>query len=70
MKGNCRKISVALNDPLGQNVMTPDYDSYLVDSSIGVHSWIPCIILRCAGSINRERRDRSMKKLSEYVQER
>jgi hypothetical protein len=44
------------------------YISDLVDSSIGVYSWIPCIILRCGGSINRsERRDRSMKKLSEYL---
>jgi hypothetical protein len=44
------------------------YISDLVDSSIGVYSWIPCIILRCGGSINRsERRDRSMKKPSEYL---
>jgi len=42
--------------------------SYLVDSSIGVYSWISYTISRCGGSINRsERRDRSMKKLSEYV---
>src|SRR5258705_9677322 len=44
------------------------YISYLVGSSIGVYSWISYTISRCGGSINRsESRDRSMKKLSEYV---
>jgi hypothetical protein len=43
------------------------YISCLVDSSIGVYGWIPCNS-RCGGLINQaERRDRSMKRLSEDV---